>query len=475
MMDNTHTCSPLPESTAHYELLHAMPLGVCIFDQHYVVRFWNRCLESWTHLAAAKVLGRDLRELFPHLAEPKYSSRFETIFHCGPPVIFSAQLHGSIIPSNLSNGAPRLQHSVARSFCAPEDGACCVLVTMQDATEAHTRLRDYSNMRDQALRELEERTRAEAALRESKEKLRSISDTALDAIIMVNGKCCVEFWNPSAERIFGYTPEEVMGRDFSELIVPQSHRKRVRRAMREFSDSGKGPQTGRLMEALVCRKNGTEFPAEFSIASVQLGESWWAVGILRDISRRKATEERLHELATTDGLTGLANRRHFMNQVRLEFERAARSKLPLTLIMLDADLFKNINDTHGHDTGDRVLCLLAETIRQRLRTIDSVGRLGGEEFAILLPETDVDGAVQVAERIRKAVELASVSTPLGDCRITASLGLAVLTADMKDIGGLLRRADAALYTAKRLGRNRLEIDPASQGGLGSSPHGRSPK
>jgi diguanylate cyclase (GGDEF)-like protein/PAS domain S-box-containing protein len=463
MNKTIYTCG-LPqegESNSQYELLHAMPLGVCIFSNDYLIRFWNRCLESWTRLSAAEVLGRDLRVVFPHLAAAKYTSRFETLFHCGPPVIFSAQLHGSIIPSNLSSGAPRLQHSVARSFQPPGGGECCVLLTMQDATEIHTRIRDYSQMRDQALHELEERKRAEDALRESEEKLRSITESALDAIIVINGASRVEFWNPSAERVFGYTEAEAKGKDFTDLLVPEDRREHVRMLMGSFVGTDKGSYTGRLHETVLRRNGGALFPVEFSVASVRVGEGWWAVGTLRDISERKATETRLHELATTDGLTGLSNRRHFVNQVRVEFDRAGRYGVPLSLLMLDADLFKNINDTFGHETGDRALCLLAETIRQRLRVIDSVGRLGGEEFAVLLPETTLEGALQVAERIRSAVERSAIPTDQGQCSLTVSLGVATMTADMHDLGALLRRADAALYAAKNNGRNRVEIDPSA--------------
>lgn len=449
----------MPDS--EWQMLHAMPLGVCIFGNDYVVRFWNRCLESWTKFPANEMEGRDLREAFPHLAQPKYTSRFETLFRCGPPVIFSAQLHGSIIPSTLpGGGGPRLQHSVARSFQSSATNECQVLLTIQDATEDHKRIRDYAQMRDQALHELEERKRAEAALRDSQERLASISNTAFDAIVMVTEAGIVEFWNPSAERIFGFSRAEAIGRDFEQLIVPEVNREIVRRIMHLPCPPGENSPCEGLQEFMVKRKNGEEFPVECFVASFGQGGERRTVGTLRDISERKAKDARLLELATTDSLTGLSNRRHFLGLVSGEFARARRYGVHLAFLMIDVDHFKRVNDTYGHETGDRVLCHLADTLRQCLRTMDIAGRLGGEEFAVLLPETSREGAIYAAERIRAAVEQTHVATESALCGITVSIGVVTLESEMSDFNVLIRNADAALFEAKRLGRNRVVLHHA---------------
>jgi len=177
--------------------------------------------------------------------------------------------------------------------------------------------------------------------------------------------------------------------------------------------------------------------------------------LAEEIERRKKSEARLQELATTDGLTGLFNRRHFLELLHVEFDRAKRYGAPLSYMMMDADHFKTVNDTFGHETGDRVLCMLADGIRKRLRGVDFAGRLGGEEFAVVMPETELEGALRLAQDIREAVESAAVSVGQGVCRITVSIGLSSLGPDMEDMGALMRSADDALYRAKDSGRNAV--------------------
>ena len=168
---------------------------------------------------------------------------------------------------------------------------------------------------------------------------------------------------------------------------------------------------------------------------------------------------RLHDVvqrqASTDDLTGLVNRRRFIESLQAEIERARRFGSPLTVILADLDDFKRVNDELGHHAGDIVLRSFADLMRSHVREVDVPGRIGGEEFAIVLPETDADGAASVAERMRQA--LGAVSLPVEDdrsIRVTASFGVADLqTAQSGD--DLLRAADTALYRAKANGKNRV--------------------
>lgn len=162
-------------------------------------------------------------------------------------------------------------------------------------------------------------------------------------------------------------------------------------------------------------------------------------------------------LARTDALTGLANRRAFDEVAQLEIQRAQRYGTPLTLVMADLDHFKAINDCHGHDAGDSVLQDFARILSASVRTVDLVGRWGGEEFAILMPGTDLQEATQAAERMRRQVEQSALSLAEGSCRYTASFGVAAFRSDMPTLASLLGRADAALYRAKAGGRNRVEV------------------
>jgi diguanylate cyclase (GGDEF)-like protein len=177
------------------------------------------------------------------------------------------------------------------------------------------------------------------------------------------------------------------------------------------------------------------------------------------VSVENATlHETVERQAVTDELTGLANVRAFHTILEREIERSRRFRTPLALVMLDLDHFKQINDEYGHQQGDEVLSSVADVLRDFSRDIDAPARYGGEELAIVLPQTDSEGAEQLAERIREAVERLEVPRIDGDgsLRLQASFGVASLPESAVDRGGLIAAADAALYRAKRAGRNRVE-------------------
>jgi diguanylate cyclase (GGDEF)-like protein len=164
----------------------------------------------------------------------------------------------------------------------------------------------------------------------------------------------------------------------------------------------------------------------------------------------------VQQLAVTDPLTGLYNRRGFFELGEREVARAHRYGRPLAAIMMDIDLFKQVNDSYGHSIGDQVLRNVANLSVNNLRKIDILGRYGGDEFAVLLPESDLDAALKVAERIRKSQE--NFLMPIGHhlVRVTVSLGIANGTRAVGNLESILKRADMAMYSAKQTGRNRVE-------------------
>lgn len=165
--------------------------------------------------------------------------------------------------------------------------------------------------------------------------------------------------------------------------------------------------------------------------------------------------EKLHRLAHTDVLTGVSNRRHFETQAQREVVRAQRHGEPLSLLILDVDHFKRINDTHGHDVGDDVLKVLAAMAAQELREHDLLARFGGEEFVALLPNTGLDGALIVAERLRAVLGACQVAVDEETVQFTVSVGVAQLADGAADLGVMIKAADKALYQAKRQGRNQV--------------------
>jgi diguanylate cyclase (GGDEF)-like protein len=188
----------------------------------------------------------------------------------------------------------------------------------------------------------------------------------------------------------------------------------------------------------------------------QVGAATYVVGVGVDTTERRARMAELEHDAHTDPLTQVVNRSRFMEIAEQEFARCRRYGHPISLWMIDVDHFKAVNDAYGHHAGDVALQSLVATSRQALRDWDVLGRMGGEEFAVLLPETDTDQAILVAERLRQTV--AAVGIPVEKdkvVRLTVSTGIATSEDDDTSIEGLLVRADQALYEAKQTGRDKV--------------------
>jgi diguanylate cyclase (GGDEF)-like protein len=193
-----------------------------------------------------------------------------------------------------------------------------------------------------------------------------------------------------------------------------------------------------------------------TLVDVTAPEEAELLGVIQDITDHKELQRKLEQEAHTDALTGCANRRYFLELAEHEVARARRYSKQISVLMLDLDHFKDINDRHGHPVGDLVLQRLVQIGRATLRAEDTLGRLGGEEFAILLPETGSQKALEVAERLCRAVAATEVPVPGKPAlRFTASIGVATLAPDDFSIGAVLGRADLALYEAKSAGRNRV--------------------
>lgn len=257
------------------------------------------------------------------------------------------------------------------------------------------------------------------------------------------------FWNPAAEKLFGYRREEVIGKELHRLLVPHEEAYRqYKEAFWRFQFSGKCNFIGKTVEMKARHKNGSLLDVELSVSALQHKGGWQAVAVGRDISQRKRLEVKLRLLSVTDALTNVYNRRYFVQKLEEEIERAKRSGSKFSVIMLDIDRFKSINDRFGHNTGDCVLKSMAEMIKKRIRRIDCLARWGGEEFVLLLPDTPVEKAVILAEELWQ--NLSQMNIP-GVGRATASFGVAGFS--LRDtVDTLLQRADDVMYEAKAAGR-----------------------
>jgi len=299
----------------------------------------------------------------------------------------------------------------------------------------------------------------ETTVRESRDRLNAIVDGAYDAIITVDQAHRIRFMNASALRMFGWTAEDIVGQPL-DLLLPESIRAKHHSYLDAFQRS---PIRARTMqersEVRGVRRDGEEISVQISIAKVSLESGVETTAILRDVSDTVRLIAELKATASVDVLTGVATRRRFLEALDVELRRARREGSGLSLLMMDVDHFKRVNDGYGHPVGNEVLATLGQLLAGSVRKADVVGRLGGEEFALLLPGTDPGTAIEIAERIRATVEGTSVEDGAGGfVRFTVSIGVAGLapTATTKTGAELMAEADRALYAAKNGGRNRVE-------------------
>ncbi len=301
------------------------------------------------------------------------------------------------------------------------------------------------------------------SLAESESRMRAMSQASHDALVMIDSDDRITFWNPAAQSMFGYSEAEMLGRGLHEVILKPGEVEAAKAGLRHFGQTGTGPVVGNVMEMEGVRRSGEVFPVERSVAAVQLRGKWFAVGSMRDISERKLAERRLSELATQDELTGLSNRRHFMEQAETQLRLAIRYRQDFCFLMFDLDHFKSINDTFGHGIGDEVLRSVGQILRRVMRGTDIFGRVGGEEFAVAMPETDLEAARAVAERLREHFAQAQVDAWGKSVRFTVSIGIAHLDSPETVLSRLMKRADMALYEAKSRGRDCVVTDGETPG------------
>lgn len=267
----------------------------------------------------------------------------------------------------------------------------------------------------------------------------------------VNG--CIVRINQTELNWLGKTREEVMGQPFKNFFT-EPGRALFDKVLPEFLARGHASD---MEFELICA-DGSLKPVLINATLIydQQGKPLMSRTIVFDITERKKLEQRLEELSNNDAMTGLCNRRHFYELARHEIERATRLHSNFALAILDVDHFKRVNDEFGHAVGDQLLTLLGKTLKQKLRAIDIPARVGGEEFALLLPHTDLASAQTVLDRLRE--DLAAMQLTLNDGRsvtFTVSIGVTSQQEGETDLDSMLSRADKALYDAKRLGRNRV--------------------
>ena len=261
--------------------------------------------------------------------------------------------------------------------------------------------------------------------------------------------------NACFTRQTGYGFAAVVGRNLADILDKDSTGSDLR--LQEQIEIA-GRDGWHLQEGWQSRANGDRYWCQRLVVAKCDGEAAEVTGfsvVLRDVPRREAAAEDMRRLLTCDHLTGASNRRHFSHVIEREEARSRESRQPLSLVILDLDHFKAVNDTYGHPMGDTLLCRVVEACVALLPHRGIFARLGGEEFGALLPRQDRVQALAVAEDMREAIAALRLDTPLGELSATASFGWATLDEAGGSTDALIKMADERLYMAKRAGRNQV--------------------
>lgn len=378
---------------------------------------------------------------------------------------------GNIFDS-LASVAPELRNLVGsfgdergavcenyRLFVAPAKDAAVVL--------ACSIIKVGADLLMTVLTDVSRQVAAERRARQTESWLAGIYTSVNDfAFFTLDAEGRIESWNPSVRRLTGFVESNVVGHTLSCFYARDEialHRSPEHIALTR--------DEGWHVEELWCETvTGRRYWGQVLIAVLREDEdkvTGYSV-VLRDVTERKITSDNLARMLTTDHLTGVSSRAHFFEIAESEVVRAERHGRALSVVMLDADYFKRINDTAGHQAGDEVLKRIAGEAKKVLRTSDTVARLGGEEFILMLPSTTAREAIMVADRLRVAVERARIDTAVGQLKATVSLGVASLSQANPTLQSLLAAADRALYDAKRAGRNCVRVEVAEQTGTAFS-------
>ncbi len=378
--------------------------------------------------------------------------------------------------TTLQDVAPELRH-LTQSF-KKQQGMVCDSLRLQLSAGVRgvsdprilslTLLKLDENRLMAVLSDVSQQMKRDRLLRQNEAWFNAILTGITDyAMVSLDAHGCIVEWNASIGRVTGFSKEAAVGQPYS-IFYPNdaTTHDRVLDRLHEAEANGWSMDDGWRVRADETRfwgscvivpliepkglNEGVDDAAEYA------ADARFCL-VLRDITEQRTASETHRLQSSCDHLTGVANRRTFFEAAELEIERYRRSPRPLSLILFDADNFKQVNDVFGHAGGDAVLREFGALLIATFRQVDIMARLGGEEFAVLLPSADLRGATAVGERFRLAVETSAVEADGARIQYTVSGGVATMDADVSGLDELMKRADAALYAAKAAGRNRIEV------------------
>lgn len=424
----------LRKSEARMRQLIATTLdAVVAVDRQMNVIDWNRQAETTFGVGAKEVLGFPLRESL-------FSGRELVIFQ------EAAKRYAAGGKSRLLS---RRMETTTRRVNGEEFPA---EVTIAPAGSGHD-LTFTAFIRD-----ISERKRAEGALEQREKRFRTIVEKSWSGVVLLDGNCCFSYAGSSTLHLIGYSEPELLGTSIFDYIHPHD----VETARKVFSEILRKPNHEAHGELRFRHKNGMWIWLEGFSQNLLHETSVGAIVLnYRDVSQRKETEKQLEYRAYYDSLTGLPNRLLFRDRLVNSLGHAQRNRVGLAVMYLDVDHFKLVNDGLGHSFGDALLADVARRLQSSLRASDTISRIGGDEFSVLLPEVvNAEAVAGVARKILDSLQR-SFRVDGHEIFVTASIGISCFPADGDDAETLLKCADAALYRAKELGRNQAQLFTAS--------------
>ena len=423
-----HTEAALRETNAFLEsLINYSNAPIVVWNSQMRITRFNHAFEILSGYSEGEMLGRPVEMLFPQRLAGEYMQQING-------AVSSNHWETTEVTILHRDGAERtILWNPATIYDQNEKTALATIAHGQDITERKQMEKMLSSARDFYLKLL---SHAPALIWRA--------DT--------DAKC--DWFNKTWLDFTGRTLEQEMGDGWAEGVHPDDYSRCLNIYLEAFGARQPFVMDYRLRHASSEYRWITDHGIPIETIS---GEFGGYIGYCFDITERRSLQEELQRQATTDSLTGVSNRRYFIEMATNEIKRSARHAHPLAVILMDIDLFKTINDTYGHAVGDRVLVNIARICMEQTRETDHFARFGGDEFVLLLPETTCDQAVNIIERIRRQLLKLSVDPSGKLVPITLSCGLAYLDGVYEPIDVLLSRADKALYEAKAAGRNEVKI------------------
>lgn len=416
-------------------ILKKINSGVIILDEQFLIIYWNEWLEQYTGILKNQILGKNVQEIIPVFKKNYFVQLFQNTLKMGQSMFFSGGLHPVFItPSNVTDDSVVKQN--LQIDMVSFQGDINILLQITDTTNQFKRVETLKN-------EIANRKQMEKLLFNEKEQFKTTLLSVGDAVISTDNQGKVRIINTVAEKLTGWSLEEVVGKPLEVVfnIIDEISREKYENPFNMTLLTEHHSES--THQAILIAKDLSEIPIEDSVAPIrdERGNITGMVLVFRDITDKKQKQDEIKYLSFHDQLTGLYNRRYYEAELmRLDTER----NWPLTIVLGDINGLKLINDSFGHAIGDDLIVKASEAIKKACRADDIISRIGGDEFVVLLPKTDAFEAEKIIKRIKEL----SCNETVGSLNISISCGYGTKTKASHKIKEIFKKAEDEMYHNK---------------------------